>query len=783
MTGHSWDAGEAALPAWSLPKDAVDRIALPAEWPERVTREWALGRRRPARACGSASSTRASTRATRSSASSRARSSSRSARTTRSIADEDTEGDVSGHGTACAGIVRALAPGAGSRASASSGRASRAAARVLLAGLRYAIEQGFDVINMSLSTTKKPFASVLHELADSAYFRRTVLVASAHNMPVESYPWRFSSVISVGSHEEPDPLDFFYNPSPPVEFFGRGVNVEVPWLGGRTLTVSGNSFATPHMSCDLRADPREASRADALPAEERPLSDRDERRRCDHDRSTGPSRSRRRRRRRLRGVASARSSPRSSRSRARSSAPRRRRSSCSTRRPRSSCSRPSSARARTRSSARASPRARVSRAGCSRRARRSSSRTSSNDPRFASDVAEDTGYVPKGLMAAPLLHEEGALGVLSVLDRPEQTLFSLQEMELLGLFAQPGRDRRRPAAQGARGRALLGDGRRRARGRRAPRDRGRRARGRAARGGPPAPRATSPNARRIERRGPGDDSPGPLEDFAPRRLLVDGSLRPLARRSASPRTVRGHRPVREPRRRLVVCARQSLACPCDLRLVVRDPQPSAAPLLAWAVSLDVSSSGRCPRRTSGSSCRALDARFRQQDRATRPNLPLRVFQSARRDEMLRRGAGRQRGSGTRSPPSRPSGATRISAGSSSPGRRRSSGTTRSSSPSPSMRTGSAARTRSASSSSRGSSRPRSSPLRRAARRPLPARAGPARHERRPHRARRSGRGRRVRSTQSSWSSTRSRSPRRSRRRRSARRRQRLRPASRERPRS
>jgi len=57
------------------------------------------------------------------------------------------------------------------------------------------------------------------------------------------------------------------------------------------------------------------------------------------------------------------------------------------------------------------------------------------DPRFARDVAEDSGYVPKGLMAAPLLHGERALGVLSVLDRPEQSLFSLQEMELLGLFA------------------------------------------------------------------------------------------------------------------------------------------------------------------------------------------------------------------------------------------------------------------------------------------------------------------------------------------------------------
>lgn len=57
------------------------------------------------------------------------------------------------------------------------------------------------------------------------------------------------------------------------------------------------------------------------------------------------------------------------------------------------------------------------------------------DPRFAKDVAEGTGYVPSGLMAAPLLHGERALGVLSVLDRPEQSLFSLKEMELLGLFA------------------------------------------------------------------------------------------------------------------------------------------------------------------------------------------------------------------------------------------------------------------------------------------------------------------------------------------------------------
>jgi len=58
-----------------------------------------------------------------------------------------------------------------------------------------------------------------------------------------------------------------------------------------------------------------------------------------------------------------------------------------------------------------------------------------SDPRFARDVAEGTGYVPNGLMAVPLLEEERVLGVLQVLDRPQRSRFSLQEMELLGLFA------------------------------------------------------------------------------------------------------------------------------------------------------------------------------------------------------------------------------------------------------------------------------------------------------------------------------------------------------------
>ena len=101
---------------------------------------------------------------------------------------------------------------------------------------------------MSLSTTNSDLTSSLNEIADGAYFRRTVVVASAHNMAVRSWPWRFSSVISVGSHDGSDPLDFFYNPDPPVEFYARGMDIDMAWLGGRRIKASGNSFATAFIS-------------------------------------------------------------------------------------------------------------------------------------------------------------------------------------------------------------------------------------------------------------------------------------------------------------------------------------------------------------------------------------------------------------------------------------------------------------------------------------------------------------------------------------------------------
>lgn len=156
--------------------------------------------------------------------------------------------DTCGHGTACAGIIRQVAPECELYSVRVLGQGLTGTGRFLLAGLRWAVRQGFDVINMSLSTTRTRFAPALHEIADDAYFRRTAIVASAHNSPVESFPWRFSSVISVGSHQERDPDLHLYNPAPPVEFFAMGQNVRVAWRGGGTTRTTGNSLAAPHIA-------------------------------------------------------------------------------------------------------------------------------------------------------------------------------------------------------------------------------------------------------------------------------------------------------------------------------------------------------------------------------------------------------------------------------------------------------------------------------------------------------------------------------------------------------
>jgi GAF domain-containing protein len=57
------------------------------------------------------------------------------------------------------------------------------------------------------------------------------------------------------------------------------------------------------------------------------------------------------------------------------------------------------------------------------------------DPRFGREAARSTGYVPRSIMAVPLLSGERSLGVLEVLDRPAGERFTVEQSDLLAMFA------------------------------------------------------------------------------------------------------------------------------------------------------------------------------------------------------------------------------------------------------------------------------------------------------------------------------------------------------------
>jgi subtilisin family serine protease len=165
---------------------------------------------------------------------------------------DDEPIDMYGHATACAGIVVGLAPQVEIYSVRVLGADLRGKGAAFLTGLEWAVEQGVNVMNLSLSSKSERLFPYFHEVVDEAYFKHVALVCAVNNVPGLSFPSTFSSVFSVAAHAIPDPETFFYNPSPPVEWGAWGVDVPIGWKDGGTTVATGNSFAAPHV-CGLVA--------------------------------------------------------------------------------------------------------------------------------------------------------------------------------------------------------------------------------------------------------------------------------------------------------------------------------------------------------------------------------------------------------------------------------------------------------------------------------------------------------------------------------------------------
>jgi subtilisin family serine protease len=166
--------------------------------------------------------------------------------------------DTYGHGTHVAGIIAATpgnkigtdgsAPGATILPVRTLGNDGYGKLSDIAAGIVYAVDQGADIINLSLSGP----ATAAGDAALAYATTRGVLVVGAvgNSGPAVKPGWPASnpSVIGVGSVDPDLNISSFSQTGNEVDFVAPGRNINSLAAGGGSIFMSGTSMATPHVA-------------------------------------------------------------------------------------------------------------------------------------------------------------------------------------------------------------------------------------------------------------------------------------------------------------------------------------------------------------------------------------------------------------------------------------------------------------------------------------------------------------------------------------------------------
>lgn len=163
---------------------------------------------------------------------------------------DDPEGkDAFGHGTAVAAILNEYAPGAEIDSLRVLGGNLRTSSQVVLAGLHWAIEEGYDVVNCSFGSSNNQFLPDYKRVLDKAFCKNVLIVSACNNYDYRKleYPGSFPSTIS-SDFGDLEGLALLRRVGALVEFVARGQDIRVAWKDGSYRTSTGSSFAAPHLA-------------------------------------------------------------------------------------------------------------------------------------------------------------------------------------------------------------------------------------------------------------------------------------------------------------------------------------------------------------------------------------------------------------------------------------------------------------------------------------------------------------------------------------------------------
>jgi subtilisin family serine protease len=149
------------------------------------------------------------------------------------------------HGTLCAGIIAAVAPDSMIMPLRVFDDNGSADLFTIAKALRYAVDHGAQVVNMSLGTLED--SKAVKSSINYAVSRNVLLVASAGNSSTSApqYPAAYSGVISVAATELTDQKADFSNYGSSVYVDAPGVRIFSTYPGGTYAIASGTSFSAP----------------------------------------------------------------------------------------------------------------------------------------------------------------------------------------------------------------------------------------------------------------------------------------------------------------------------------------------------------------------------------------------------------------------------------------------------------------------------------------------------------------------------------------------------------
>ena len=166
--------------------------------------------------------------------------------------------DDNGHGSHVAGIVAALdnttgvigvAPEAGLYAVKVLDGSGTGNWSNVMAGIDWAIDNGMQVINMSIGGLSG--STALETACNDAWNAGIILVAAAGNNDAAGtvlYPAKYNSVIAVGATDDTNTVAGFSDIGSELELAAPGVNIYSTYKGASYATMSGTSMASPHVA-------------------------------------------------------------------------------------------------------------------------------------------------------------------------------------------------------------------------------------------------------------------------------------------------------------------------------------------------------------------------------------------------------------------------------------------------------------------------------------------------------------------------------------------------------